>query len=111
MSSPASQRLSNLPLLQQDMDSFKPDRSAYNKLRDAAEGNTTGALIASSSSMNTASEDLYRDANSFVYADHKPTEDAIDRVIGSINISYVFFSLLLVLLLHITRTCLRITFR
>ena len=33
---------------------------------------------------------MYRDANSFVYADHKPTEDQIDRVIGKLNSECVF---------------------
>jgi pre-mRNA-splicing factor SYF2 len=32
-----------------------------------------------------AAENLYRDANSLAYADNKPTEDAIDRVVGKIN--------------------------
>ena len=39
-----------------------------------------------------ASEDLYRDANSLIYADNKPSEDAIDRVISKINREYVFVS-------------------
>lgn len=74
------------------MDVFKPDLSTYNKQRAAAGAtNTSSALIASSSSSSAlaASEDLYRDANSFVYADHKPSDDAIDRVIGKINIECV----------------------
>lgn len=73
---------------------FKPDLSTYNKQRAAAGAtNTSSALIASSSSSSAlaASEDLYRDANSFVYADHKPSDDAIDRVIGKINIECVCF--------------------
>ncbi|KAH9077759.1 SYF2-domain-containing protein [Lactarius deliciosus] len=32
-----------------------------------------------------ASESLYRDANSLLYADNKPSDEAIDRVIGKIN--------------------------
>jgi pre-mRNA-splicing factor SYF2 len=37
-------------------------------------------------------EDLYRDANSLLYADNKPTEDAIDRVVSKINREYVAVS-------------------
>ncbi|KAI5477812.1 pre-mRNA-splicing factor SYF2 [Pseudohyphozyma bogoriensis] len=66
-----------------DMDIFKPDLASYNAQRSAAES-TSQALTAGTSS--AAAEDLYRDADSFVYADHKPSEDAIDRVIGKINL-------------------------
>lgn len=37
----------------------------------------------------TASDNLYRDMNSLVYADHRPTEEAIDRVVGKLNLEYV----------------------
>ncbi|GAA5862148.1 hypothetical protein JCM8547_007756 [Rhodosporidiobolus lusitaniae] len=68
-----------------DLDDFKPDLAAYNKQRDAAAA--SDALVASSSggALTTDNTGLYRDANSFVYADHKPTEDQIDRVIGKLN--------------------------
>lgn len=33
-----------------------------------------------------AAESLYRDANTLLYADNKPTEEAIDRVISKLNI-------------------------
>ena len=36
-----------------------------------------------------AAESLYRDANTLLYADNKPSEDAIDRVVGKINAEYV----------------------
>jgi SYF2 splicing factor len=36
-----------------------------------------------------AAENLYRDANSLIYADNKPTEDAIDRVVSKINREFV----------------------
>lgn len=36
-----------------------------------------------------AAESLYRDANSLLYADNKPSEEAIDRVVGKINREYV----------------------
>ena len=34
---------------------------------------------------------MYRDANSLLYADNKPSEDAIDRVISKINKEYVYY--------------------
>lgn len=36
-----------------------------------------------------AAENLYRDANSLLYADNKPSEEAIDRVVSKINREYV----------------------
>ncbi len=35
-----------------------------------------------------AAENLYRDANTLIYGDNKPSEDAIDRVVGKINKEY-----------------------
>jgi pre-mRNA-splicing factor SYF2 len=32
-----------------------------------------------------AAESFYRDTNTLLYADSKPTEDAIDRVVSKIN--------------------------
>ncbi|GAA6000975.1 hypothetical protein JCM10207_007350 [Rhodosporidiobolus poonsookiae] len=69
-----------------DLDDFKPDLAAYNAQRQAAL--QQDALVASSSGgevLQTDNTGLYRDANSFVYADHKPTDDQIDRVIGKLN--------------------------
>ncbi|GAA94430.1 uncharacterized protein L969DRAFT_97364 [Mixia osmundae IAM 14324] len=74
-----------------DIDALKPDLKSYNAQRAAA----MGTIIASTSgdpsgdsavSQKAAAELLYRDANSFVYADHKPTEDAIDTVISKMNL-------------------------
>ncbi|BGP38059.1 Pre-mRNA-splicing factor SYF2 [Rhodotorula kratochvilovae] len=72
-----------------DLDDFKPDILAYKKQREA-ELSTSTALVASGSGGGEVGpvidpNGLYRDANSFVYADHKPTEDQIDRVIGKLN--------------------------
>ena len=36
-----------------------------------------------------AAENLYRDANTLIYGDSKPSEDAIDRVVNKINMEYV----------------------
>lgn len=38
-----------------------------------------------------AADNFYRDANTLLYADNKPTEDAIDRVVGKINREQVDF--------------------
>lgn len=89
----------------QDLDDFKPDLAAYNAQKASTLNSsvssqalqvlaTSGSSSASPGSELTttgtvgqhlAGQGLYRDANSFVYADHKPTEDQIDRVIGKLN--------------------------
>jgi len=91
-----------------EVDKLKPDLEAYNKQKEAAMGLAPGTLsqidsstfsvdtfdptAASSSQMvpttyqqQLAAESLYRDANSLLYADNKPSDEAIDRVIGQIN--------------------------
>jgi len=89
-----------------DVDKLKPDLEAYNRQKEAAMGLAPGTLSqnesfslttfdpteASSSQMvptahqqQVAAESLYRDANSLLYADNKPSDEAIDRVIGKIN--------------------------
>ncbi|KAG0141779.1 hypothetical protein CROQUDRAFT_67939 [Cronartium quercuum f. sp. fusiforme G11] len=72
-----------------DVDSLKPDLASYNKQRTVADG-TALASTSSSSGISVvqkaASENLYRDMNSLVYADHRPTEEAIDRVVGKLNL-------------------------
>ncbi|KAJ7493245.1 SYF2 splicing factor-domain-containing protein [Mycena galericulata] len=80
-----------------DLDLIKPDLAAYNRQKELAMGLAPGSLTAfnptaSSSQMvptaeeqRLAAENLYRDANTLIYGDNKPTEDAIDRVVGKIN--------------------------
>ena len=75
----------------------KPDLLAYERQKEAAlglapgtlvpAGATSASLVASSSASRglTAAEDLYRGANTLAYGDSKPSEDAIDRVVGKIN--------------------------
>ncbi|KAK1927819.1 SYF2 splicing factor-domain-containing protein [Papiliotrema laurentii] len=76
----------------------KADLLAYERQKEAAMGLAPGtlvpvnatneSLIASGSSSRkglTASEDLYRGADTLSYGDSKPSEDAIDRVVGKIN--------------------------
>ncbi|KAG2345346.1 SYF2-domain-containing protein [Suillus weaverae] len=87
-----------------DLDLIKPDLSAYNRQKEVVLGLTPGSLAKSGSSSSAltafdpsggqvvpsaeqrmAAESFYRDANTLLYADNKPTEDAIDRVVGKIN--------------------------
>jgi pre-mRNA-splicing factor SYF2 len=49
-------------------------------------------LVPTAHQQQVAAEGLYRDANSLLYADNKPSDDAIDRVIGKINSEYVFMT-------------------
>lgn len=78
-----------------DIDGLKPDLKSYNAQRQAAlgQGSSSSALPEHDDESESSaliksqnSELLYRDANSFVYADHKPSEDAIDRVVQKINL-------------------------
>ncbi|BGP53917.1 hypothetical protein JCM8202_006110 [Rhodotorula sphaerocarpa] len=70
-----------------DLDDFKPDLATYNKQREATL--QSDALVASATGGQLGpvldNNGLYRDANSFVYADHKPTEDQVDRMISKMN--------------------------
>jgi pre-mRNA-splicing factor SYF2 len=74
----------------------KPDLTAYDRQKEAALGLTPGTLVraggsggsgtvASRSKGMSAAEDLYRGKDTLSYGDSKPTEDAVDRVIGKIN--------------------------
>lgn len=44
--------------------------------------------IVAASASGTVAEALYRDANSLNYADNKPSEEAIDRVVNKLNQEY-----------------------
>ncbi|KAG1740493.1 mRNA splicing factor SYF2, partial [Suillus paluster] len=57
-----------------DLDLIKPDLVAYSRQKEAVLGLAPGSL-----------SNFYRDANTLLYADNKPTEDAIDRLVGKIN--------------------------
>jgi pre-mRNA-splicing factor SYF2 len=46
-------------------------------------------IILGATAGGTAAEGLYRDANSLSYADNKPSEEAIDRVVNKLNNEYV----------------------
>ncbi|KAF9006935.1 SYF2 splicing factor-domain-containing protein [Cyathus striatus] len=85
-----------------DLDLIKPDLETYNKQKAIAMGSGPGALVSfdpSSSSgqvtslivvpvsaeQRIAHENLYRDANTLIYGDNNPSEEAIDRVVSKIN--------------------------
>ncbi|KLT43457.1 mRNA splicing factor SYF2 [Cutaneotrichosporon oleaginosum] len=75
----------------------KPDLVGYARQKEAAMGLEPGSLVplgltndmaAAGPSRNaalSAAEDLYRSADTLAYGDSKPSEDAVDRVVGKIN--------------------------
>ncbi|KAH7340705.1 SYF2 splicing factor-domain-containing protein [Rhizoctonia solani] len=72
-----------------DLDLIKPDLVAYQAQKEAAMGQGSALQAFSSGSSSnaiTASEHLYRDANTLLYGDNKPSEEAIDRVVGKLNL-------------------------
>lgn len=83
-----------------DLDYIKPDLETYNKQKALAMGsgtltafnNSGSEMTVTSEEQRMAAENLYRDANTLIYGDSKPSEDAIDRVVGKINKEYVSFS-------------------
>ncbi|KAF9050971.1 SYF2-domain-containing protein [Hymenopellis radicata] len=86
-----------------DLDLIKPDLAAYNKQKEVAMGLAPGTLTSFNPTQGTSSavriclvptsleqqlaaENLYRDANTLMYGDSKPSEDAIDRVVKKLNL-------------------------
>jgi pre-mRNA-splicing factor SYF2 len=83
-----------------DLDQIKPDLEAYNRQKAIAMGlNPSGSnaltsfgsgassstLTVTAEEQRVAHENLYRDANTLIYGDNKPSDEAIDRVVGKIN--------------------------
>ncbi|KAG1769569.1 mRNA splicing factor SYF2 [Suillus occidentalis] len=87
-----------------DLDLIKPDLAAYIRQKEVVLGLAPGSLaksgsgssaltafdpsggqVVQSAEQRMAAESFCRDANTLLYADNKPTEDAIDRVVGKIN--------------------------
>ena len=80
-----------------DLDLLKPDLVKYSKQKELALGLEPGALVSASptaqqqiiaaaaAGSSEAAEYLYRDANTLLYADSQPSEDAIDRVVTKLN--------------------------
>ena len=84
-------------LYNRNLRSTKPDLVAYERQKEQALGLPPGTLVPAGMTSAqlavtgpsrrglSASEDLYRDANTLSYGDSKPSEDAVDRVVGKIN--------------------------
>ncbi|KAI6126635.1 SYF2-domain-containing protein [Pisolithus sp. B1] len=92
-----------------DLDFLKPNMEVYSKQKEQALGLAAGTLLESGSSTPSGSsgaltmfdpsggqmvptverrmavDAFYRDANTLLYADNKPSEEAIDRVISKLN--------------------------
>ncbi|TRM66906.1 SYF2 splicing factor-domain-containing protein [Schizophyllum amplum] len=76
-----------------DLDLIKPDLTAYEeqKAQALAGGSSSSALVRREDggevipTANEAHDALYRTANTLLYGDHKPSEEAIDRVVGKVN--------------------------
>jgi len=87
-----------------DLDLIKPDLTAYSRQKEVVLGlapgslansgssssaliafNPSGGQIVPSAEQRRAAESFYRDANTLLHADNKPTEDAIDRVVAKMN--------------------------
>lgn len=68
-----------------DIDKLKPDLAAYKRLQAQERGQEAADALATTSSAVGAPSELYRDLDTFAYADHKASDDAIDRVIGKLN--------------------------
>ncbi|KAF9653698.1 mRNA splicing factor SYF2 [Thelephora ganbajun] len=78
-----------------DLDHLKPDLEAYNRQKEIALGLAAGtlsktgegssAVTPTSQEQQLAAEKLYRNANTLIYGDNKPSEEAIDKVVSKIN--------------------------
>uniref|UniRef100_A0A0W0FBD2 Pre-mRNA-splicing factor SYF2 n=1 Tax=Moniliophthora roreri TaxID=221103 RepID=A0A0W0FBD2_MONRR len=75
-----------------DLDMVKPDLAAYQQQKDlalgvgsSASGTSSLQVLPTSHEQQLAAENLYRDANTLMYGDSKPSEEAIDRVVSKIN--------------------------
>ncbi|TFK53055.1 SYF2-domain-containing protein [Heliocybe sulcata] len=91
-----------------DLDYIKPNLEAYNRQKEIALGLAPGTLVKQGEGSSTSTESvpkmhhnvqlvptteeqrraaemLYRDANTLLYADNKPSEEAIDRVVEKLN--------------------------
>ena len=78
-----------------DLDHLKLDLEAYNRQKETALGLAAGtlsktgegssAVVPTSQEQRLASENLYRNANTLIYGDNKPSEEAIDKVVSKIN--------------------------
>ncbi|KAF7317780.1 hypothetical protein MKEN_00865800 [Mycena kentingensis (nom. inval.)] len=76
-----------------DLDLIKPDLVEYNRQKELAMGLAPGALtgfnsndqmVPTAAEQQQAAENLYRDANTLIYGDNKPSEEQIDRVVSKL---------------------------
>lgn len=76
------------------MRTTKPDLIGYARQKEQAMGLEPGSIVplgtnnemaAAAGPSHTAAGDLYRSADSMAYGDSKPSEEAVDRVVGKIN--------------------------
>jgi hypothetical protein len=78
-----------------DLDHLKQDLEAYNRQKEVALGLAPGtltktgegasAVVPTSQEQRLAADNLYRNANTLIYGDNKPSEEAIDKVVAKIN--------------------------
>ena len=84
-----------------DLDHLKPNLEAYNRQKEIALGLAAGtltkagegssAVVPTSQDQQLAAENLYRNANTLIYGDNKPSEEAIDKVVSKINQECVLY--------------------
>ena len=82
-----------------DLDHLRLDLEAYNRQKETALGLAAGTLtktgegssaaVPTSQEQRVAAENLYRNANTLIYGDNKPSEEAIDKVVSKINQEWV----------------------
>ncbi|TIA87064.1 hypothetical protein E3P99_03425 [Wallemia hederae] len=69
-----------------DLAYIKPNLSNYNKQKEQALGLPPGTLTEETAVADRSSTvDLYREADSLIYADHKPSEEDLDRLTSKVN--------------------------
>lgn len=90
-----------------DTDLLKPDLDEYRRRKALAMGpegsmvasfdptsGQSSAVVSVSHEQQMAHDGLYRDSNSLIYGDNKPSDAALDRVVNKIDEECVVFFLL-----------------
>ena len=68
---------------------FRASQQAAGSQADKGKGKEVVATNANSVAQRLANENLYRDANTLIYGDNKPSEDVIDKLVEKLNKEYV----------------------
>lgn len=69
-----------------DLSYMKPNMANYNRQKEQALGLPAGTLTEELATPDMSSTlDLHRGADSLIYADHKPTEEDLDRLTNKLN--------------------------